>query len=215
MRVKVYYVLITCLFFLFNVSTNAQEKINKFDLNGKRDGIWKKYYPNNNIRYQGTFKAGKEIGVFKYYDITGATHPIIIKTFKPNSAIASVSFYNIKGILESTGTMEGKSRIGTWRYYYPDGKTLMIEENYKNNVLDGLYKSYYKNGKTNEILNYSSGKLNGNIKRYSDSGILLDDLNYIDGKLNGIAKYYTINGELLSKGHYKDDEKIGEWVINK
>ncbi|UMB54428.1 toxin-antitoxin system YwqK family antitoxin [Lutibacter sp. A64] len=214
MRVKVYYVLITCLFFLYNVSTNAQEKINKFDLNGKRDGIWKKYYPNNNIRYQGTFKAGKEVGVFKYYDITNATQPTIIKTFKPNSSLATVNFYTVKGILKSTGTMDGKKRIGTWLYYYPNGKTLMIEENYKNNELEGSYKSYYRTGKISELLNYTSGKLNGNIKRYADNGVLLEDLNYINGNLNGPAIYYAGNGKIISSGNYKNNERVGTWVVN-
>jgi antitoxin component YwqK of YwqJK toxin-antitoxin module len=200
---------------LFFLPLNAQEEINKFDLNGKRQGVWKKYYSNNNIRYEGTFKAGNEIGVFKYYDITDSTHPIIIKAFKPNSTIATVSFYTVKGVLESTGTMDGKNRIGKWLYYYPDGKTLMIEENYVNGVLDGVFKSYYKTGKITEILNYKAGKLNGNTKRFADNGVLLDDLNYKNGKLEGAAKYYNINGKLIYAGHYKDDEKIGEWEFYK
>lgn len=189
----------------------AQEKINKFDLNGKRHGVWKKQYSNNNIRYEGTFKAGKEIGVFKYYDITDSTHPTIIKTFKTNSNVATVKFYTIKGILESTGEMIGKNRIGNWQYYYPDEKTLMIEENYENGFLNGAYKSYYKTGKISEILNYKAGKLHGTAKRFADNGVLLDDINYNNGKLEGSAKYYNLYGKLIYAGNYKNDEKIGEW----
>lgn len=211
MKFKTYFTLVISFFMLFFLPLKAQEKINKFDLNGKREGVWKKQYSNNNIRYQGTFKAGKEIGVFKYYDITDSTHPTIIKTFKPNSTLASVNFYTVKGVLESTGTMDGKNRIGTWLYYYPDGKTLMIEENYKNGVLDGTYKSFYKTGKVTEILDYTSGKLNGNAKRYADNGVLLDDLNYKNGKLKGAAKYYNIEGKLIYAGDYINDEKVGEW----
>lgn len=215
MKIKVYSTVLFSFFMLFCLSLNAQEKINKFDLNGKRHGIWKKKYSNNNIRYQGEFNAGKEIGTFKYYDISDSTHPTIIKKFKPNSTIASVSFYTVKGIIKSTGTMDGKERIGTWLYYYPDGKTLMIEENYKNGVLEGEFKSYYKTGKVTEILNYASGKLNGNAKRYADNGILLDDINYVNDKLEGAAKYYNIKGNLIYAGEYKDDEKIGEWEFYK
>lgn len=211
MKFKDYFSVLISFFMLFCANLNAQEKINKFDLNGKRQGVWKKQYSNNNIRYQGTFKDGKEIGVFKYYDITDSTHPTIIKTFKPNSSIASVKFYTVKGVIESTGKMDGKNRIGTWFYYYPDGKTLMIEENYKNGLLDGTYKSYYKTGKINEILNYKAGKLNGSAKRYADNDNLIDDLNYVNGKLEGPAKYYNIYGKLIFAGNYKDDEKIGEW----
>lgn len=215
MKFKAYFIVFMSFLMLFFLPLKAQEEINKFDLNGKRQGVWKKYYSNNKIRYEGTFKAGKEIGVFKYYDITDSTHPTIIKTFKPNSPIASVSFYTVKGVIESTGTMDGKNRIGKWLYYYPDGKTLMIEENYVNGVLEGTFTSYYKTGKITEIINYSSGKLNGNTKRYADNGVLLDDLNYKDGKLEGSAKYYNTDGKLIYAGEYKDDEKIGEWEFYK
>ena len=40
---------------------HAQEKINQLDANGDRTGIWKKYFNNNRIRYEGQFDAGKEI----------------------------------------------------------------------------------------------------------------------------------------------------------
>ena len=193
------------------VQLSAQEKINQFDLQGNRNGVWKKYYSNNNIRYQGEFKAGKEIGVFKYYSITSSEHPTVIKKFNAGNNIASVNFYTVEGILESTGEMEGINRIGKWLYYHPDGKTLMIEENYKNGILEGTFKSYYKTGRVTEILNYKGGKLHGNTKRFADNGALLDDLNYCNGKLEGIAKYYNVDGELIYTGNYANDEKVGEW----
>lgn len=211
MKFKIYHSFFAGFLMLFFVQINAQENINKFDSNGNKHGVWKKYYSNNNIRYVGAFNAGKEIGVFKYYDITNSSHPVIIKTFKANSTIASVTFYTVKGVIESIGTMNGKNRIGTWQYFYPDGKTLMVEENYVNGVLDGSYKSYYINGKVNETLNYKAGKLNGPAKRFADNGVLLDDINYYNGKLEGSAKYYNLYGKLIFAGNYENDEKIGEW----
>ena len=95
--------------------------------------------------------------------------------------------------------------------YYPDEKTLMIEENYKNGILEGTFKSYYKTGRVTEILNYKGGKLHGNTKRFADNGALLDDLKYCNGKLEGIAKYYNVDGELIYTGNYANDEKVGEW----
>ena len=59
------------LLFLVVLGTNsleAQEKINQLDQNGKRTGIWKKFYPNQRIRYEGQFENGKEIGIFKFYN---------------------------------------------------------------------------------------------------------------------------------------------------
>tara|TARA_R110001583_G_scaffold5921_8_gene31239 strand:- start:5186 stop:5824 length:639 start_codon:yes stop_codon:yes gene_type:complete len=196
---------------LLAVKINAQERVNQFDLNGKRTGVWKKYYTNNNIRYEGEFKAGEEVGVFKYYSVLSSKHPIIIKTFNETDEIAVVKFYSNEGILESIGEMQGENRIGKWVYFQPDGKTVLIEELYENGALNGEFKSFYKTGKITEILNYKNGKLHGNSKRFADNGNLLDDLNYYEGRLQGLAKYYNIDGQLIYTGNYENDEKVGEW----
>ena len=81
-------------FYLGSLEVNAQ-KINQFTKDNKRTGVWKKYYSNKRIRYVGSFLNGKEIGVFKYYDITTSKHPTIIKEFSSISDSAKVSYYNL------------------------------------------------------------------------------------------------------------------------
>lgn len=197
--------------FILGQDLMAQEKTNQFDANGKRTGSWIKYHNNNRIRYQGQFEAGKEVGVFKYYSISSSEFPIIVKTFSKDGNSAAVIFYTEGGVIESEGKMIGKLRIGEWKYYYGDGKTLMIEENYENGILNGASKSYYKSGKITEELFYKNGKLDGNIKRYADNGVLIDDLNYEMGILNGLAKYFDLEGNLIYTGFYKNDVKVGKW----
>ena len=204
------YSLLVLIMLLTFQYTNAQEKINQFNAKGERIGVWKKYYNNKRIRYEGEFNNGKEIGVFKYYSILSSKHPTIIKKFQNNSELASLSYYTVDGVLESEGTMEGKNRVGKWVYFYPEGE-IMIEENYSNGALNGTYKSYYKTGKITEIINYKNGILHGSSKRYADNGNLLDDLNYEEGKLNGLANYYTVEGKIMYKGNYENDVKVGEW----
>jgi len=189
----------------------SQNKINQFNTSGKRIGVWKKNYNNGKVRYIGQFKNGKEIGVFKFYSALSSEYPTAIKTFETNSNLAKVSFYTVKGVLVSEGVMDAKKRIGHWKYYQSDGKTLLSEENYKNGVLEGKSKTYYKNGKITEILFYKNAKLHGNTKRFAKNGILLDELNYVDGKLDGLAKYYDIHGKLIYTGNYENDVKVGKW----
>ncbi len=202
---------ITILLFLNSFLIFSQEKINQINAKGERVGIWKKYYANNRIRYQGQFENGKEIGVFKYFSIENSKQPIVIKTFSSNNHKANVKFYNKEAILESDGTMNGKLRIGKWNFYQPDGISLLSVENYINGILEGEVLTYYSNGKITEILHYKSGKLNGVVKQFSKIGSVLNHVNYVDGKLNGLAQYYDENGELIYKGNYKDDVKVGKW----
>lgn len=202
----------TTFLLLFGLlSLFAQEKTNQLNAKGERDGIWEKYYANGNLRYRGHFENGKETGTFKFYSMVNSDFPIIVKSFSKENSEADVKFYTEKGVLESEGKMNGKNREGEWEYYYANGKTLMIIENYKDGVLDGLSKFYYINGKVNEEMNYVNGKLDGKMKRFSDSGILLDDLNYKNGKREGDAKYYNLDGDLISAGKYRNDEKFGKW----
>ena len=51
---------------LFSFIINAQD-VNKIDAKGKKQGVWKKYHPNGMLRYTGSFKDDKPVGVFKYY----------------------------------------------------------------------------------------------------------------------------------------------------
>ena len=200
-------VLLSC--FLFSDYVNGQ-KINKFDKNKKRTGVWKKYYPNKRIRYEGKFKNGKEVGVFKFYDITTSKHPVIIKTFFEANDSVFVQFYTIKGKLQSEGVLDGKKRIGSWQYYFPNGE-LMSEESYKEGKLDGELLNYYPNGQVTEYTIYKNGKKHGISRKYSSKGILIEELEYKYGKPNGVAKYYELNGKLRETGVYKDGKRIGNW----
>ena len=131
----------------FSSSFFYAQKINQFDENKKRTGIWIKYHANNKVRYTGTFEKGKEIGVFKFYDISSSKYPIIVKTYSKKNDAFLVKFYSIGGVLQSRGYYLGRKRIGHWIYYFENGK-LRSEEYYKDelnyqkemNSADGLIK---------------------------------------------------------------------------
>ena len=204
---RVFLVLLVSVVFLPTVTA---QKINQLNEKGKRTGIWKKYYTNKRIRYQGEFKNGKEIGVFKFYDVTHSDFPTAIKEFDANSNTAHVKFYTIKGKLRSEGKMIGRERFGVWKYYFPTGK-LFSEEFYKNGKLEGVVKNYYSNGKITSISKYKNGKKHGLFKKYADSGVLLQEVLFVNDQLNGLAKYYDLKGDLKEKGIYKDGKRFGKW----
>ena len=196
--------------FLFG-SISAQEKVNQFNKKGERIGVWKKFFSNGKIRYQGQFENGKEVGVFKFYSPVSSKFPIIIKTFIKNSDIALIEYFTLKGLPESKGKIKGKNRVGKWVYFYEDGNAIILEENYKDGILNGDYKVFYKDGKLTKLAHYKDGKLHGNSKKYSPKGILIEDVNYVNGELHGNAAFYEKNGNLKLKGKYEHDLKVGVW----
>lgn len=205
--------LIFILVFIVSVfSAEAQNKINQFDADGNRHGVWKKYFSNDRVRYTGNFNHGKEIGVFKYYSASNSDNPIIIKKYHKNDDFADVQFLTTKGVLESEGKMKGKNREGKWLFYHPDGKSVMSEENYIDGKLHGVYKTFYLTGEPTEISFYKDGLKDGNYKKYSIKGFLYQDFNYKRGKLNGMAIYYSRKtGDLIKKGPFKNDQRVGTW----
>ena len=191
---------------------HAQGGVNQVDSNGKRQGVWKKHYTNNRIRYIGTFDHGKEVGTFKYYSASSSDNPIIVKEYHKNDDLAEVQFFTTAGILESKGLMNGKNREGKWLFFHSDGKSIMSEENYKDGKLNGVYNTFYPNGELTEITSYKNGLIDGNYKKYSIKGLLYNDFNYSRGKLNGMAIYYSRKtGDLIKKGPFKDDMRVGTW----
>ena len=201
-------ILVCVLFFSQNLVFS--QKINQFDKEGRRTGVWKKNYKNGHIRYRGQFEKGKEVGVFKFYSIQSSKYPNIVKEFSKTNDTAKVNFYSLNGTLKSKGKMFRKDRIGEWLYYFPNGD-IMSKESYENGKLEGFVKNFYANGKLTEVTQYKEGKKNGVSKVYSENGTILEIVNYKKGKLNGEGKYYDLKGALKEKGLYRNGKRYGKW----
>lgn len=197
---------------IISANTLVAQKVNAFDEAGKRHGVWKKYYPNRKqLRYEGQFEHGKEVGTFKFYCEECGDKPTTTKEFKANSDIADVKYFTIKGKLVSEGQMKAKDRIGEWLYYQKKSKQVMSKELYVAGKMDGVQTTYYPNGKVTEEITYVNGIKQGDNFYYSPEGVLLKKLIYHDDKLHGPAEYYDANGNVTIKGYYKNGKKHGLW----
>ena len=206
---KLFIILLFVASFCLNEALYSQ-KTNQYNHNNKRTGVWKKYYPNKRVRYVGQFKNGREIGVFKFYDISSSKHPAIIKTFFKNPDSLLVQFYTITGSIKTQGVLYQRKRVGSWKYFYANG-ALMLEENYKKGNFHGKQFIYYPNGNVTEIRIYKDGLLDGICRKFSDKGILIEKVSYKLGKLNGLAEYFELNGNIKETGAYKDGIRVGKW----
>lgn len=197
---------------ILSLSSLAQEEINQYDSNGRRHGEWKGYYEDDpsQLKYEGTFEHGREIGLFKFYQ-PGLKKPAATRVFSPDSDTVEVTFLTQKGKVISKGKMKGRERIGQWTYFHNNSDRLMMTENYKNGILNGEKIIYFDNGQVAEKASYTNGVLHGERILYSEKGVVLEHLNYEEGKLHGPAKFYNGKGELLTEGTYRDDQHHGLW----
>jgi antitoxin component YwqK of YwqJK toxin-antitoxin module len=201
--------------FLSLPSVLAQE-INQLDANGERHGLWKKnYQATSQLRYEGTFEHGKEVGIFKFYCEDCKKTPIAVKEFKANSSISDVKYYSPDGKLVSEGKMDGKERIGEWLYYNKKTSKVMTREFYKNGKLDGQKTTFYSNDVITEETMYIDGLKEGENNYFSPEGVILKKLQYRNDLLVGLALYYDADGNISIEGNYKEGKKNGLWKYYK
>ena len=126
------------IFFLIPFFSVSQS-INYVDNIGMKQGVWQKKYANGNIRYEGTFKDNKEIGLFRYFYEDGSLK--LEKIFFHNSTAASAHFYYKNGDIKSSGLYVNSLKDSTWNYYDFYRVRIMTEQ-YKNGKLNGVTKTF-------------------------------------------------------------------------
>ena len=128
---------------------------------------------------------------------------------------------------------------GKYKQFYPDGTTLKVEGNVKDNLPYGIWRTYYASGNLQSVTNYDEGEVNGDFyyyfdknpkklmiqarfdhdlldgeyMEYWDNGAQKAKLQYKDGKLHGKAFYYFSTGQLKTKGKYRKGKKKGKWLF--
>lgn len=201
------------ILFLTSTLTFAQD-INHSDAKGERHGFWKKNFDKTDQpRYEGEFKHGKEIGVFKFYKLVENKSVLsATKEFNENDSIALVKFFSSTGKLISEGKMNGKAFIGKWTYYHNKTNAVMSIENYnEKGQMDGEKLVYYENGQIAENSNFVNGKQEGQSTWYSETGVVIKEFLYENDELHGMSKYYDNKGQLIAEGQYKRGQKHGVW----
>ena len=65
----------------------------------------------------------------------------------------------------------------------------MVEENFRDDIRDGISKSYYENGKLEQEGTFKYGRPKGTFKYYIENGKLILEETYKDGKLIDSKEY--------------------------
>ena len=194
---------------LLSVAAVAQD-FNRIDSKGRRQGPWRDFYANGQLRYEGRFKNDKCKGTFRYYDEQGnlkATNEFdksgekaLNKTFAPNGKVVATGYY------------QNQKKEGEWKYYDPNSGQLRLVEDNKAGKVHGWSKLYNpKNGVLAEETQFVEGQPEGQCRKYSDSGVLIMECQYHDGLLDGPSKSYYQSSALKEEGQYAKGEKVGLW----
>ena len=128
---------------------------------------------------------------------------------------------------------------GMFREFYKDGKTLKTEGKIKDNLPEGVWRTYYASGNLQSVVYYKDGDVTGDLfyyfdktpetkmvetrydddllegeyMEYWDNGAQKARLYYKNGKKHGEAFYYYPSGKIKIKGKYKNGKKKGKWIF--
>lgn len=83
--------------------------------------------------------------------------------------------------------------------YYPTGELKYQAPLNTRGLVDGLAKSFYKNGVVNVVKPYRNGRLEGLVKRYYPSGQLESSEFFKNGKTHGPVRFYYPSGQLKNE----------------
>ncbi|MCR5861832.1 hypothetical protein LRS05_06625 [Flavobacterium sp. J372] len=208
-------IIVTLLLFFISLVGRAQD-INKMDAEGKRHGLWKGIYEDTKLpRYEGTFEHGKETGVFRFFENSKKSPLAATREFSAKDNSCYTIFYGEKEKKTGEGREVNKIRQGEWKFYHPDGKTIMSVENYKDGKIIGTRKVYFPDGKIAEETVYTDGIKNGPYKKYTEKGLVLEEAVYVKDQFHGPATYRNDAGQVVSTGQYKNGKKAGLWKFYK
>jgi len=203
--------------------------------NEKFTGICKKFYSNDNLEFEKTYKNGLLHGKFIRYFDSGKIRnevnfidgkPQGFKQYSENGVVISEKFslpnnkqllvtYFDNGNKHIVLNYENDQQNGFSRQWNINGK-IEFSCNYKNNLKDGLFISYYNNGQINSIGNFNSDKFDGKWLTFYENKNLYSVEYYNKGTKDGVWNYYYENKSkrtqiIFKNGLVKEDFEWNEY----
>jgi len=119
--------------------------------------------------------------------------------------------YDVNGKLKFDGQFVDNKPVGTFTYYYENGKVKAVSEMYDDGKRSRT-KVYHGNGRLMGEGNYLDKKKDSTWVYYSDfDGVLLSREYYENGLLEGIVFNYYPKGKVAEEIPYASGLKNGDW----
>ncbi|MBA3971049.1 MAG: toxin-antitoxin system YwqK family antitoxin, partial [Bacteroidetes bacterium] len=160
-----------------------EEKINRRDASGLKQGMWKTFHPNGLVKTEITFFDDKMNGYLKEYG--------------PNGSLTNTTKY-INGTIQTNAPELAKLDVKS--SYFETG-TVKFTGTYRDGVAEGIHREFSPEGKVIAAKVYVDGYLTG-------EGIL-----DTAGRQQGLWKEYHPNGEVKSQGEYLNSKRVGDWAF--
>ena len=185
-----------------------KQPINRSDRLGRKQGTWMEFYPNEQVKVEGTYRNDLKNGYWKYYKKSGD----LIRT----------EFW-IDGVLQQE---EGKTeKMEIRKEIHAETGALKYVGSYLNGKKNGVQREYDEDGNIIKSAVYiadqlleeggtidEQGRKQGHWKAFYADGTLKYEGDYIDDERTGLWIYYYPNGRVEQKGRFRFDKEEGSWL---
>jgi len=197
-------------------------------VDNKRQGLWKKYYPNGEVRSEINYESNRPFGDYKVFHANGKLEEK--GYWKGNKNTGAFKRYHENGRIAQDFTFNSKGkRNGIQKYYYENGKPQM-QVGIENGVAHGMMKTFYPDGSKKLEQRITNGEVEEESvktyeprnKAFTDVDIptipqqetipVKDEPNYDVFKESGYNTLYNKNKQLSQVGDFREGRLWdGKW----
>lgn len=189
---------------------------------GKREGPWKEYWPNGNVRSEGHYVDGKKDGVWVFYREEGEKEQEgrylddqihgIWTWWHPGGQVHREEGYvrgepegvflelDTAGNVLVSGQYADGEREGLWQMHINDHKE---EGSFLGGKKDGLWRHVYGDGQRQFEGTFSFGQPTGKHRSWHPNGILEEEGKYESGAKHKKWRLYDDQGSILHEYIYR------------
>lgn len=172
---------------------------------GRKEGVWKGYYPGGAVKHEITFKDGIANGIARFYFENGQVWEEGV--WREAFWVGDYRLYHSNGqaAYEFTYNEIGK-RQGEQRYYYRDGN-IMYKGKWANGTVDGHVEVYDTSGNLQQVRNYQNGAFENTTELRQ---VMPENRTASPEKVispfygTGFHTAYKLNGDIYQKGYYRE-----------
>ena len=167
-----------------------------YDSAGKKDSVWKRYFPNGSLNSQQKFKSNGLQDSAYTWDQLGRIRE---KGFFVLGSGQLWKFDSLGKLTEIQNWVQGKLH-GECQTFFPQGQKHQILT-YVNGKTTQM-KRWHLNGTLSAEGGYLDGKPDGIWHEWNSLGILITVTPYQKGEIHGERRFYDSTGTLIRIQHY-------------
>jgi antitoxin component YwqK of YwqJK toxin-antitoxin module len=188
----------------------VERQVAKFsDEHFESDGFYREFYPDGKPFIDGQFVRGRQDGQWTYWYDNGQTNRKV--SFRNGQLHGAWEIYQRNGSLLATREYDNGLRHGQWVTYDQTGQQPLREEHYDKGTSEGVWKTWYPNGKLQREVTIKGGVRHGVATEWADDGKKVSEATWVEGKLDGAATVWRSDGKKVLR-QYKNGALVSEKI---